>query len=584
MSVSTHPPDWLRRYGNLQGYSWRPTTINGRSAFCRPLGLVEFSFDTDGRHYEGRADMNVCIKTELATTLSKADLRERILLAWTRLRNQHLLLRAKTIRDESDSLAPQGLHFAVTVPESWQQARIEAEKQIVWLEDHYENIEWKDFSHHCQNVKRVVDPDVALAKVFVLPTENADGKRIQRFQFVGGHQIWDGLSSYVWMRDFVHCLNETSSNLQDQITTYIQPESIRQHLPLPQEALYPPIQGNIARQRWFWAITRILRHVRTPLPAGFENPLRQEGGVRKQAIRFEQKYAAVLDYSAVPPLNTTTLHVAIPSSSAKHLSALCRSTSTTLGAGIFALAALTMMEAHENSSSSSFSPQDRPFITGFPLNPRAFFNHHTDPNSMMLAFSDGISLPSLPSSLPFASRLRLLTRLAHRQLTSYQKRARPIGDAAKRQNLTSRGAGLVLANQYLYSLERCAAVLPTENRAFEGGSVQGAYPARPNSTTQTCGVSSVGRRDAIIGKGMYDVESIVKQQGKDLVVDFRDMTASVRAREGEFLVGIGGAEGGLFAAVSIDGSVMDEGKVEAWKRRFETCLEELGRDGGMARL
>ncbi|EGP91467.1 uncharacterized protein MYCGRDRAFT_33249 [Zymoseptoria tritici IPO323] len=277
MSVSTHPPDWLRRYGNLQGYSWRPTTINGRSAFCRPLGLVEFSFDTDGRHYEGRADMNVCIKTELATTLSKADLRERILLAWTRLRNQHLLLRAKTIRDESDSLAPQGLHFAVTVPESWQQARIEDEKQIVWLEDHYENIEWKDFYHHCQN-------------------------------------IWDGLSSYVWMRDFVHCLNETSSNLQDEITTYIQPESIRQRLPLPQEALYPPIPGNVARQRWFWAITRILRHVRTPLPAGFENPLRQEGGVRKQAIRFEQKYAAVLDYSAVPPLNTTTLHVAIPSS------------------------------------------------------------------------------------------------------------------------------------------------------------------------------------------------------------------------------------------------------------------------------
>jgi hypothetical protein len=80
------------------------------------------------------------------------------------------------------------------VPEDSQQALSDAEQQMVFLEDHYDSIEWKDFYHHCQNVKRVVDPDVALAKVFVLPTKLEDGRRIQRFQFVGGHEIWDGLS------------------------------------------------------------------------------------------------------------------------------------------------------------------------------------------------------------------------------------------------------------------------------------------------------------------------------------------------------------------------------------------------------
>jgi hypothetical protein len=43
-------------------------------------------------------------------------------------------------------------------------------------------------------------------------------------------------------------------------------------------------------------------------------------------------------------------------------------------------------------------------------------------------------------------------------------------------------------------------------------------------------------------------------------------------------VGIGGADGGLFAAVSVDESVIDEEKMETWKRRFETCLEELEED------
>lgn len=94
---------------------------------------------------------------------------------------------------------------------------------------------------------------------------------------------------------------------------------------------------------------------------------------------------------------------------------------------------------------------------------------------------------------------------------------------------------------------------------------------RPNATTQTCGVSSVGRRDALIKRGMYDVDA---DDGKDFVADFRDTKANVRVRDGEFLVGVGGADDGLFAAVSVDTMSLDPRLVEEWRVRFESILED----------
>ena len=39
---------WLNRYGN--GYhAWKIAGSNGQKRFERPIGLVETSFDTDGR-------------------------------------------------------------------------------------------------------------------------------------------------------------------------------------------------------------------------------------------------------------------------------------------------------------------------------------------------------------------------------------------------------------------------------------------------------------------------------------------------------------------------------------------------------
>jgi hypothetical protein len=51
-------------------------------------------------------------------------------------------------------------------------------------------------------------------------------------------------------------------------------------------------------------------------------------------------------------------------------------------------------------------------------------------------------------------------------------------------------------------------------------------------------------------------------------------SASVRARPGECLIGIGGAEGGLFVNASVDASTMDMSLVQLWKEKLEHMLDE----------
>jgi len=57
-------------------------------------------------------------------------------------------------------------------------------------------------------------------------------------------------------------------------------------------------------------------------------------------------------------------------------------------------------------------------------------------------------------------------------------------------------------------------------------------------------------------------------------VDFRDLIANVRAREGEFLVGAGGSGGEVFVAVSVDVSSLDCGLVGEWRERMMHVLDE----------
>lgn len=93
-------------------------------------------------------------------------------------------------------------------------------------------------------------------------------------------------------------------------------------------------------------------------------------------------------------------------------------------------------------------------------------------------------------------------------------------------------------------------------------------------TGQTCGVSSIGNRDLLIKSGVYELNDPTK----DFAADFRHLTACVRAREGEFLLGVAGTNDGLFAAPSIDMTTMDPALVQRWKVRFEHALDEEAND------
>ena len=577
---------WLSQYASATTHAWREAADDtGGTIYYRPLGLVEFAFDSDGRYYEGRADMNCSLDTAIRSRLSQAELRERIVLAWTLLRCQHCLIQAAAIEKRPymqipDETTTPDRYFAISLPSNVDEAVQSGKSNIDFLGDHYDRVDPLDFWIHAQNSARAIDPAECLSRLFVFPIEHGNnGPNTLRFLMLGSHQIQDGLSSYLWMRSFVHILNLPIKELRASVSAAIEPATFRSRLPMPQESLYPPVTGSRAKQRWFWLLTRILRHVRTPHGAGFPNPLRRKEPLR-DAVTMSPTYDAVLDYSRPPLLNSYPLLAKASPKATARLHSICRSASISVGAGCFALAALLMMEFHERLDPEIPLHERKPFITGFPLNPRPFLSTPQEPDSLMLAFSDGIQLPFLSLSLPLEGRIKLLGRQAQRQLSIYQKKARPKADEEGLQYMGSRGAGRVLAIQYLSSFERSNAILPPEKRS-NGPGPQGAYPMRPNNTAQTCGVSSVGRRDAIIRRGMYDLE---KDDDKDFVADFRDTAASVRVRDWEFLVGVGGTEDGLFIAVSVDATAMDPQLVEEWRQRFLSILEEQDDSSKSARL
>jgi len=564
---------------------------------------VEYAFDSDGRYYEGRADLNIQLDLSVRSNLSHEQLRERILLAWTLFRCEHPLAQSKALSRQSymdePKVATPPVYSVVDVPKDESAAIANGRDSLVFLEDHFSHVDPYDFWLHAQNSSRVVDAAQSLSKCFVYPMtppSQPGGLTTLRFLAVMGHQITDGLTNYTWMRSFIHLLNKPLPDLHSALRDNITPNALLSRLPPPQESLYPPITGSLARKRWFWALTRILRHVRKPHPPGFPNPLARSTPLEKTPC-LPQTYAPILSYTRPPPLLTLPIFAKASPAAAARLTHLCRTARVSVGAGCFALAALSMMEFHERLEPTTPLNARKPFITGFPLNPRPFLREPVPAESLMLAFSDGIELPFLPSYLPLETRLKLLAKRAQAQLAVYQKRdptamlsADDDDAGALRYYMGSRGPGRMLQTQYLGSLERAGEKLPAELRGENGSSSsggssnanpQGAYPMRPNSTLQTCGVSSVGRRDALIGPGMYNVQSLLNTcrtgSGKDFVADFKDIDAAVRAREGEFLIGVGGAdESGLWVTCSADASALDPELMGEWRERLGEIFGELG--------
>lgn len=565
---------WLDQYASSY-HDWHKAQDGGKHLFYRPLGLVETAFDTDGVYFEGRADVNALLELEVNHHLSNHQLQTRISLAWTVLRLYHVLLLARAVDRKTYMTAGNAASrrfFLICPPDTPEDAIADASKSLAFVEQPFDQCRLAEFYRHTQNTGRVVDADKHLAKLFVFPLKKtSQTKGSLKFLFVKGHQITDGLTNFTWLNHFVKLLNKPLAELEESVRGLSPQASIRTRLPLPQEDLYPRISGLGAKKCWFWLLTLVLRHVKKPLPAAFPNPLRRKTPFT-EAVAMPPIYGNYLNYSVKPPLNTFTCMARVPQSATRRLHQWCREAGTSIGAGAFVLVAMVMMSLHEDQHPDEEQKGRHPFIGSFPINPRPFFNHHEAPNSMMLAFSDGVVLPFLPSSLNLEARFKVLVRQAHRQLSLYQKRART-EDFNALAYMGSRGAGRVIAMNYIGAMERLRAKLPEPLRDSLGShSPQGQLPAQQNGSMATCGVSSVGRSGW--RQGEYDVDGDLGEGEDAFVADYRFSRQNVRARDGEFLVGVWGDEDGIAANVSYDGNAIDEDLVKEWQYRMENLLME----------
>ncbi|KAF2787173.1 hypothetical protein K505DRAFT_329849 [Melanomma pulvis-pyrius CBS 109.77] len=559
--------DWLARYANNH-HAWKTDTTNGKPVFQRPLGLVESSFDVDGTDFGGRADMNALFTLEIRHTLaSQEDFRQRIALAWASLRLQHVMLQSKVQEDE----ATKKRSFVIGLQDSKEEVTEEASKSIIWVEDLYSSVDGHALHRHCLNVARIIDPSQCLSRLHVLPLQPLPNGNFElQFLIIMAHQISDGLTAYNWFSHFLRILNTPVSDIERDIDLSRTSESIATRLPLAQEDMYPPVATNKARARWFWAIMRVLRHVAKKLPPTFVNPLRRDLRLA-EAVSFPPTFAKLFDYSEErkPPMNSGHCVAALSKTASNRLIELSRSIKVSMGAGCFALAGLAMMEIEEKRYPDIPDSERRPFAASFPLNPRAFFGFITPPDSCMLAFSDGVVMPFLPSSLPIEARFKLTAKQANRQLRVYQKRLKT---AEVNISLEPHSSGRLLANGYLYQIERVEAKLPSDRKT--GFNPQGKLPANTSQFGATCGVSSVGPTAAFLRPGTYDFNDLGKGEGKDLVADFRDFMMGVRARDNEFLVGSSTDSYGVVKfGVSYDESAISEDAAEAWAEKINSLLE-----------
>jgi hypothetical protein len=512
-------------------------------------------------------DMTALYTLAIQHKLSKTELRRRIALAWTALRLQHPLLMARVV--DNQETGTRG--FAVDVPISSESAIEQVEQSIIWIEDAYDEVDEKELYRHAYNVTRIVEPAKCLSKLHVLPLRKLpNGTYELRLLIVIAHQISDGLSAYNWFSHFLRIVNQPSQNILAEIESVCTSEKIKKVLPAAQEDLYPPIAGNRARQRWFWALIRVLRHVKKGgLPPTFTNPLWREKRL-DEPLRLEPKFDRFFDYSPStrPPMSCGHVSASLSAAASARLISLCRSANVSIGAGCFALAGLGMMSIHEKRSPSDSHP---PFTASFPLNPRGFFVNPPPADSCMLAFSEGIVMPFLSSDLPVEGRFKLTAKHANRELRVYQKRLKGKGKTGTAGILDKHSPGRLLATGYVTQIERVEAKLPPERRSPSFQNPQGSLAPSTAGYGATCGVSSIGPLATFFKRGTYDLKNL---GDKDFAADFRDVNIGVRARENEFLVGSStSAEGIIGFGVSYDLNAISAEAAEVWKETMEGMLE-----------
>ena len=220
-----------------------------------------------------------------------------------------------------------------------------------------------------------------------------------------------------------------------------------------------------------------------------------------------------------------------------------------------------------SNSNTSDSHQHLSFGASFPLNPRAFFTPTPPSESCMLAFSEGILMPFLPSSLPVETRLKFLAKRANRELRVYQKRLKHPGQTLGL--LDKHSPNRLLATGYLAQIERVDAKLPVERRS--GFMPQGELAAKVGAYGATCGVSSVGSMAAFFRMGTYDVGNLGEE---DFIADYRGLKIGVRARENEFLVGSSSDAAGIVSfGVSYDLNAISGEAAEHWAKTIREILE-----------
>lgn len=180
---------WLGRYGHGH-HAWRRL---GDRSWKRPIGVVESSFDLDGRDFEGRADVTGLITLTVRSQLSYALLRRKLLLAWANVRARHTLLSARTVAGPSH----EERFFLVETPLEESEALRQSEETMIFIQDVYpgESVEVEDLLLHCYNGGRVLVPEVHLAKIFIAPIKSAvGGLSTLQFIMVSAHEITDGWS------------------------------------------------------------------------------------------------------------------------------------------------------------------------------------------------------------------------------------------------------------------------------------------------------------------------------------------------------------------------------------------------------
>jgi hypothetical protein len=390
-------PAWLDSYASSK-YDWQARRDGNRTSYVRRMGIVEGLFDTDGTHFEGRADLSVDLHVEMRTSLGEADFRKHIETAWSVMRQKHILLSAKaSTLDRADPLAGGDGKRAFVCDQagSFEEIRQWGRGHIDFVADYYGRVDGHDFYQHLMNSSRVIDPDKALARLFVLPFKHSTEKSFMlNFMFVLAHQITDGITVFRWASSFIDLLNKTRTELE-AIASELCSNSATDRLPPPQEALYHPIKGSIARQRWFWAITRILRHKKRTNSAAFQNPLHREGPPLPSKA-FPPKYNKLLRYDRLPPLNNYAIRPVLSTKSTRRLMQLCRDSKISFGSGLFTLVAIVMMQLHERDNPNIPLKSRLPFIGSFvspPYRHRAF---HPAPSPSMppLSALTNVHLPT----------------------------------------------------------------------------------------------------------------------------------------------------------------------------------------------